>query len=100
MTELHTLAAVLVSLAGLGYLAAFDPKRRRVFRLPPRARRWAVPAWLLVLAPGAALLWAGDGAAFVVWLGAATVLGWLMASRRPPPRAVRARTRADATDQG
>ena len=98
MTELYTLAALLASLVGLGYLTVFDPKRRRVFKLPPRERRWAGPAWILVLAPGAVLLAAGEGAAFVIWLGAAAVLGWLMATGRPPSRAARARSKADSGD--
>ena len=87
MTALLTLSAVAVSLSGLVYLAASDPKRRRAFKLPPRERRLALPTWILVLVPGAALLAANQSAAFVMWLGATTVVGWLVAARAPTPEA-------------
>lgn len=83
MTVPVTLAAVAVTLLALAHLTATDPKRRRAFKLPPPRRRFAWPAGVLALAPGAALLAAGAGAAFVIWLGAITVLGWLIAARTP-----------------
>lgn len=83
MTAGLTLAAVTASLVGLAYLTVTDPKRRRVFGLPPRSRRLAPAAGALVFLPGAALLAAGLAAAFVIWLGATTVLGWRVAARAP-----------------
>lgn len=93
MTVILTLVAVAATLPGLLYLTASDPKRRRAFGLQPRGRRLAGLAWVLVFLPGAALLAAGEGAAFVMWLGAATVLGWLIAARAPVSRAAEVRKR-------
>jgi hypothetical protein len=87
VTAWTTVAAVLVSLAAIAWLAATDPKRRRVFDLPP-ARRRPVLAWTAALLPGAWLAWLGNGAGFVTWLGASTVLGWGLAAL--PPAAWRA----------
>ena len=84
-TALATLAAVTVTLLALAYLTATDPKRRRAFKLPPTRRRFAWPVAVLVFAPGVALLAAGQAAAFAIWLGAVTVLGWLIAARAPAP---------------
>ena len=83
MTTILTLLAVGASLLGLAYLTASDPKRRRAFRLPPRSRRFLWPACGLVFAPGLTLLIAGEGAAFVMWLGAVSLAGWLIAARAP-----------------
>lgn len=83
MTPFWTLSALIVSLTGLAHLAATDPKRRRAFKLPIRHRRFARSALTLVFVPGVVLLLAGQGAAFVIWLGAATVAGWLVALRVP-----------------
>ena len=88
MTAALTLAAVAATLLGLAYFTATDPKRRRAFKLPPRRRRVVLPACILVLAPGVLLLVFGRGAGFVIWLGAATVLGWLMAARAPASNAL------------
>lgn len=86
MTAVLPLSAVAVTLLGLAYLTATDPKRRRAFKLPPH-RRLVLPAFVLVLAPGVVLLVFGQGAAFVMWLGAVTVLGWLVAARAPAAHA-------------
>ena len=83
MTTLITLTAVVMTLSGLVYLTITDPKRRRAFKLGPRDRGFAVPAYFLVFGPGPALLIAGEGAAFVIWLGVVTVVGWLLAARTP-----------------
>lgn len=80
---LATLAAILVSLAGIILLIASDPKRRRVFGLPEARRRPATLACLLILAPGAALLIAGQSAAFVMWLAAVPLVGWALAAVPP-----------------
>ena len=87
MTAILTLAALAATLTGLVHLAASDPKRQRAFKLQPPRRRFALPACLLVFAPGVALLAFGQAAAFVIWLGATTVLGWLVAARAPRPQA-------------
>lgn len=87
MTAVLPLSAVAVTLLGLAYLTATDPKRRRAFKRPPPSRRLVLPAFALVFAPGVALLVFGQGAAFVMWLGAVTVLGWLVAARAPAAHA-------------
>ncbi|MCH2395236.1 hypothetical protein [Oceanibaculum sp.] len=78
-----TLAAVLLSLAGIVLLTATDPKRRRVFGLPDAKYRPAAIACLLILAPGVALLIAGQSAAFVMWLAAVPLAGWALAAIPP-----------------
>lgn len=88
MTALLTLAAVAATLLGLAYLTASDPKRRRAFKLPPRGRSFTLPACVLVFAPGIALLAFGQGAAFAMWLGAVSVVGWLLAARAPASSAL------------
>jgi hypothetical protein len=84
VTVFVTLVAVAITLAGLAHLAAHDPKRRRVFGLEPRAepRRPAL-ALTAVFLPGVALLALGNGAGFVVWLGATSVAGWGLAAVSP-----------------
>ncbi|WP_439515743.1 hypothetical protein [Oceanibaculum nanhaiense] len=79
-----TLAAILLSLAGIIVLTATDPKRRRVSGLPEAKRRPAALANVLIFAPGIALLIAGQSAAFVMWLAAVPLAGWLLAAL--PPR--------------
>lgn len=83
MTAILTTAAVAVTLMALAYVTATDPKRRRAFKLPPRRRRFLVAAWLFASAPGVALLAAGYSAPFVLWLGATSIGGWLIAARTP-----------------
>jgi MFS family permease len=73
------LGCALLSAAGVAILAAIDPKRRR------DARRAAGSAMrrLLVLAifiPGVALGLAGRWSDFLIWIGAAAVLGWGIAA--------------------
>lgn len=81
-----TLAAILLSLAGILVLTVTDPKRRRVFGLPDAKHRPAALACLLILAPGVALLIAGQSAAFVMWLAAVPLAGWGLAARHPGQR--------------
>jgi len=83
-----TFAAIAASLAGVGYLAGTDPKRRRAFRLPPAARSSPRLGWALVLAPGVLLPFAAGGAGFTVWIGAVSVVGWAIAAL-PPERTAR-----------
>ena len=80
-----TLAAVAVSLAGVGYLTGTDPKRRRAFRLPPAASASPRLGWALVLLPGVLLPFAAGGGGFTVWIGAVSVAGWAIAAL-PPER--------------
>lgn len=83
MTVIVTLAAIGLSLAGIVLLTATDPKRRRVFGLPDAKHRPAALACLLILAPGVALLIAGQSAAFVMWLAAVPLAGWALAAIPP-----------------
>ena len=76
-TLLGFLSALLTT-ACLAVLAASDPKRlggrRSSFgRLRPLAAMAAV-------LPGALLLLMGLGVAFLIWLGLAAVLGWMVAT--------------------
>jgi hypothetical protein len=80
------LLATGVSLAGLGWLAATDPKRRRAFRLPRPERRRAAWGWTGVLAPGALAAALGGAGGFLVWFGATSAAGWAVAAL-PPGRA-------------
>lgn len=83
MTVAVTLAGTAVSLAGLGYLAATDPKRRRAFRLPPVAKRRPRLGWAAALVPGALVAALAGAGSFFVWFGAVTVVGWTLAATRP-----------------
>ena len=78
------IAAIAVTLAGIGRLAATDPKRRRSFGLPPfRGNRQVALALTAVFMPGVLLLAIGSGADFVAWLGAICVAGWAVAAVSP-----------------
>lgn len=61
------------------YLAHINPKRRRIAKLSPLKAQSARAkfVWLIVALPGALLLWLGETSAFVSWLGAITLAGWL-----------------------
>lgn len=83
MTVTVTLAAILLSLAGIVALTVTDPKRRRVSGLPEARRRPLALASLLIFAPGIALLIAGQSAAFVMWLAAVPLAGWGIAALPP-----------------
>src|SRR3546814_11734479 len=77
MSALATVAAIAVTIGGVGRLAATDPKRRRSFDLPPyQGRRRVTLAVTAVFLPGMLLLIFGTGADFVGWLGAIFVAGW------------------------
>ncbi|MEM9148677.1 MAG: hypothetical protein AAGC57_21205 [Pseudomonadota bacterium] len=84
MTALASILALSVTVAGQAVLRATDPKRRRMFGLP--ARRWGSLRWVArvaVWAPSLCLIWMGDLAALVIWMGAATVSGWGIACVTP-----------------
>lgn len=78
-----TLLAVGVSLGAIAALSVTDAKRRRAFRLPPVERRRGGLLWGLVLAPGILLPFASGAAGFVIWTGAVTVAGWVVAALPP-----------------
>lgn len=87
---MSTLGALLLSASAsaavLLWLTATDPKRRRVYGLPGsgrRTRRGGAIALVLLLAPGVVLIAAGQAAAFVIWSGVLTLLGWGIARRAP-----------------
>ncbi len=73
------LGSVMFSAALLFALAWSDPKRRRAFgvvqaRINKPSHRRAL-AYAAIL-PGGLFLLFGQGAAFLLWLGAATLAGW------------------------
>ncbi|MDF1735099.1 MAG: hypothetical protein P1U37_07430 [Minwuia sp.] len=76
--------AIMASFAALVWRASTDPKRRRVFDLPPTARRHR-PRLALVafVVPGILLVATGAWAGLVVWMAALTVLGWRLAAISP-----------------
>jgi hypothetical protein len=73
------LGCAVFSAAGVAILAAIDPKRRRDTR---RAARTAMRRllWLAIFIPGIALGLAGQWSDFLIWIGAAAVLGWGIAA--------------------
>ena len=75
------LPALAVSAALILLLCIGDPKRRRSRRIAGQGRSAAFrkPLSAAVLLPGAYLAFAGDAAAFLIWLGGCSVLGWLVA---------------------
>ena len=80
-TTLYALFAIIVSVLPLMLLAWRDPKRlgglrRRSEALGPAARRGLA---VVVLLPGVALGVIGQWPAFLIWLGAISAAGWLLA---------------------
>jgi MFS family permease len=73
------LGCALLSVAGVAILAAIDPKRRRDTRRAARSglRRLL---WIAIFIPGVALGVAGRWSEFLIWIGAAAVLGWGIAA--------------------
>jgi hypothetical protein len=69
----------VLSAAGVAFLAAIDPKRRRDARRPAwsNTRRLAAVA---LFVPGVVLGLAGLWSEFLIWSGAAAVLGWAIAA--------------------
>lgn len=75
---------IVLSLAGLGYLAWTDPKRRRVHGIPlPQRRRFLWPARVVVFGPGLLLTGLGHWSGLAIWAGAVTTLGWVLAALSP-----------------
>ena len=65
----------LLSAAGVAILAAIDPKRRRDSRRRVRSALQRLLA-IAIFIPGIALGLAGRWSDFLIWIGAAAVLGW------------------------
>lgn len=88
-TTVSFLGALAVSVAAIAYLLIIDEKRSRVFRIQ---RATALPrskaaGWIAAVAPGIALIAAGQLSAFLAWFGAVTVCAWMIVSRPPKARA-------------
>lgn len=80
------LSGALVSAACIALLAAVDPKRRGAVVARPGLRRLLVLATFM---PGLALGIAGRWSDFLIWVGAAAILGWaiaVLANMRRKPR--------------
>lgn len=80
-----TLLAVIISSIGMLYLAHTDPKRRRAHRLASAERTTAQVAMVtaLVFSPLIWMLAIEHYGALCMWLAAITVVGWLIAWKRP-----------------
>lgn len=80
------LSGALVSAVCIALLAVADPKRRGVRPARPGLRRVLI---LMTFAPGLALGVASRWSDFLIWIGAAAILGWAIAALvnlRPRPR--------------
>lgn len=73
------LGCAVFSVAGVAILAAIDPKRRRDSRRAARSGMRRL-LWLAILIPGVALGIGGRWSDFLIWAGAAAVLGWGIAA--------------------
>lgn len=80
MSTLYCVIAISATMLALVYLTLMDPKRIRVFKLkavdayPYKPRL----AWVITFLPGIVLLFLGQASAFLAWLGAVPVVGWLL----------------------
>lgn len=83
---MYFLTATAVSCLGLVLLLRFNKKRQRVYfkgRPQRGSHTLTLGGWLLVLIPGVALLFLGQWSAFLSWFGGLTVIGWLVAVKKP-----------------
>lgn len=83
------LVAAALSAIALWLLAGGDPKRLRALRMQevkPHRRSVRLALFLAVLLPGLGLLLAASAAELLIWFGAVTVCGWLIAEVRAPGR--------------
>lgn len=71
------LSGALASAICIALLAALDPRRRATDHAPRAARRLLVLAACL---PGIALGAIGHWSDFLIWIGAAAILGWAIAA--------------------
>lgn len=84
MTGLTIFGLIGLSLGGLGYLSATDPKRRRIFgqsKVEHRPLLW--PARLATFLPGVVFVVVGHWSGLTIWAGAVTTLGWAMVAVPP-----------------
>ena len=84
MSTTIILTAILLSVLGLSYMTATDPKRRRGAKLQQYANRpllW--PARVALFGPGGVLIALGHWAGLSLWAGAITVIGWAIAAITP-----------------
>lgn len=85
-TLLYSLLAITFSTLAVLWLRRGDIKRARVLNKPipvNRTKTIVVTGWLAVLLPVAPLILIGNLVALVVWFGAMTVVGWILAANRP-----------------
>jgi hypothetical protein len=73
------LVFALLTTIGWALLAVNDPKRGRE-HAKPTASRLRVVGLVAGLVPGLWLAFAGEGVAFLIWIGAAAVLGWTVSA--------------------
>lgn len=77
-------AGIVLSLSGLAYLAATDPKRRRTHNLTKIEKRPFIwPARAATFGPGVYLTAIGHWSGLSIWAGAVTTLGWVIAAITP-----------------
>ena len=81
-TPIIYLPAIVVSLAGIGYLLATDQKRRRSrgVRKAAKLPQSKFAGWAIVIVPGLLLLMLGEPGAFLAWFGSTIVGAWLIVS--------------------
>jgi hypothetical protein len=70
-------SCALISATCIAFLAAVDPKRRGALPARPGLHRLLALATLL---PGIALAAAGRWTDFLIWIGAAGIFGWAIAT--------------------
>ncbi|MEP3114652.1 hypothetical protein [Nisaea sp.] len=84
MTVILTLAAIAISALAAAHLAYHDPKRRRAFSEPPReGRPRRAEAWTLIYLPGVVFLVFDQWTAFMMWIGGAPLVSWLLVAQSP-----------------
>lgn len=84
MTVLLTLLATMTSLGVFLTLRFYDAKRRRVLKQKARPSPIHVGwLWAGVLFPGFVIMGLGNTSAFICWLAAISLCGWLVALRAP-----------------
>ncbi len=84
MTEIFTLFSTLISLFFIAWLVLINNRRRQMLNLPESTHK--LPGsilWLLVILPGFVLLMLNQWSAFVIWLGATPLFGWIVVLKMP-----------------
>lgn len=74
------IAAVAFSAILIALLCRGDPKRRRTAHAAGTSQSATVRRMLVAIAclPGLLIVLSGDAAAFLIWLGGSTAIGWLI----------------------